>query len=78
MNSPFDRLRVRRDPHAEPDEACGSHRHIVDQPGLADARRRHDLLPPTSVDLAAKLPLVALAAARIGKTRLIDNLEIDF
>lgn len=41
-------------------------------------RRRHDLLPPTPIDLAAKLPLVALAAARIGRTRLIDNLEIDF
>jgi pantoate--beta-alanine ligase len=40
-------------------------------------RRRADLLPPTADDLAAKAPLVALAASRLGKTRLIDNLEID-
>ena len=40
-------------------------------------RRRTDLLPPTAVDLAAKTPLVALAASRLGQTRLIDNLEID-
>jgi pantoate--beta-alanine ligase len=40
-------------------------------------RRRVDLLPPTADDLAAKTPLVALAASRLGKTRLIDNLEIE-
>jgi pantoate--beta-alanine ligase len=40
-------------------------------------RRRSDLLPPTADDLAAKTPLVALAASRLGQTRLIDNLEID-
>ena len=40
-------------------------------------RRRIDLLPPTDDDFAARTPLVALAASRLGKTRLIDNLEID-
>jgi pantoate--beta-alanine ligase len=40
-------------------------------------RRRVDLLPPTADDLAARTPLVALAASRLGRTRLIDNLEID-
>ena len=40
-------------------------------------RRRSDLLPPTADDLAARTPLVALAASRLGNTRLIDNLEID-
>jgi pantoate--beta-alanine ligase len=40
-------------------------------------RRRSDLLAPTADDLAAKVPLVALGAARLGTTRLIDNLEID-
>jgi pantoate--beta-alanine ligase len=40
-------------------------------------RRRADLLPPTADDLASKIPLVALAASRLGKTRLIDNLEIE-
>jgi len=47
------------------------------QPDYIAIRRRTDLLPPTADDLAARLPLVALAAARLGKTRLIDNLEID-
>ncbi len=40
-------------------------------------RRRSDLLPPTVDDLASRVPLVVLGAARIGVTRLIDNLEID-
>jgi len=40
-------------------------------------RRRIDLLPPTADDFAAKTPLVALAASRLGRTRLIDNLEIE-
>lgn len=35
-------------------------------------RQRSDLLPPTSENA----PLVVLAAARLGTTRLIDNLEI--
>ena len=35
-------------------------------------RRQHDLLPPTADDYA----LVVLAAARLGATRLIDNLEV--
>jgi pantoate--beta-alanine ligase len=46
-------------------------------PDYIAIRRRTDLLPPTAEDLAAKLPLVVLGAARLGKTRLIDNLEID-
>ena len=40
-------------------------------------RRRVDLLAPTADDLAARTPLVALAASRLGRTRLIDNLEVD-
>jgi pantoate--beta-alanine ligase len=35
-------------------------------------RRRDDLQPPAQADE----PLVALAAAKLGTTRLIDNLEI--
>ncbi len=38
-------------------------------------RRRHDLLPPSPEELKAGAPLVALGAARLGRTRLIDNLE---
>ncbi len=44
-------------------------------PDYLTIRRRTDLLPPSHAELAAGLPLVALAAARIGATRLIDNLE---
>jgi pantoate--beta-alanine ligase len=46
-------------------------------PDYIAIRRRTDLLAPTAEDLAAEVPLVVLGAARLGKTRLIDNLEID-
>jgi len=39
-------------------------------------RRRLDLHKPTTADVAAGEPLVVLAAAKLGSTRLIDNLEI--
>ena len=39
-------------------------------------RRQRDLNKPTPEDLVAGEPLVALAAAKLGATRLIDNLEI--
>lgn len=39
-------------------------------------RRRADLKAPTRDEVAAGAPLVALAAAKLGGTRLIDNLEI--
>jgi len=39
-------------------------------------RRRRDLKAPDAADLAAGEPLVALAAARLGATRLIDNVEL--
>lgn len=42
------------------------------KPDYVTVRRQHDLLPPTDADGA----LVVLAAARLGTTRLIDNLEI--
>ena len=46
------------------------------KPDYLTLRRRADLLPPSPEDLAAGTPLVALAAARLGTTRLIDNLEV--
>jgi pantoate--beta-alanine ligase len=45
------------------------------QPDYLTVRRRLDLQPPAALDGAE--PLVALAAARLGSTRLIDNLEIE-
>jgi len=39
-------------------------------------RRQRDLLAPTSAEVAQGEPLVVLAAAKLGATRLIDNLEI--
>ena len=39
-------------------------------------RRRRDLRKPTVEEVAAGEPLVVLAAAKLGTTRLIDNLEI--
>jgi pantoate--beta-alanine ligase len=43
------------------------------QPDYLSLRRRADLQTPTAQDTAGSL--VALGAARLGKTRLIDNLE---
>jgi pantoate--beta-alanine ligase len=39
-------------------------------------RKRIDLLPPSQAEVDAGEPLVVLAAAKLGVTRLIDNLEI--
>ena len=46
------------------------------QPDYISIRKRVDLQPPSADDLAQGEPLVVLAAAKLGNTRLIDNLEI--
>jgi pantoate--beta-alanine ligase len=46
------------------------------QPDYIAIRKRADLLAPSNEDLVAKKELVILAAAKLGKTRLIDNLEV--
>ena len=46
------------------------------QPDYVAIRKRIDLQPPTAGDLAQNETLVTLAAAKLGATRLIDNLEI--
>lgn len=46
------------------------------QPDYVAVRRRSDLQAPTPENIAAGEPLVVLTAAKLGKTRLIDNLEI--
>jgi len=46
------------------------------QPDYVSVRKRSDLQAPSAADLSAGAPLVVLAAAKLGNTRLIDNLEI--
>jgi pantoate--beta-alanine ligase len=43
------------------------------KPDYVTVRRRSDLQPPVN----GEKDLVVLAAARLGKTRLIDNIEVD-
>jgi pantoate--beta-alanine ligase len=45
-------------------------------PDYISVRKRSDLQVPSAGDLAQGAPLVVLAAAKLGMTRLIDNLEI--
>ena len=44
-------------------------------PDYLTVRRQGDLLPPTDDERSQGAPLVVLGAARLGTTRLIDNLE---
>jgi pantoate--beta-alanine ligase len=46
------------------------------KPDYISIRKRADLQPPSAGDLAKGEQLVVLAAAKLGITRLIDNLEI--
>ncbi len=46
------------------------------KPDYISIRKRADLQPPSAGDLAQGTPLVVLGAAKLGTTRLIDNLEI--
>ena len=46
------------------------------QPDYLSIRLQRNLRQPSQADLDAQAPLVILAAARLGSTRLIDNLEV--
>ena len=46
------------------------------QPDYIAIRQQRDLAKPTQTDLDGGQPLVIVTAAKLGKTRLIDNLEI--
>jgi pantoate--beta-alanine ligase len=56
-------------------QASAALRELGWLPDYLCVRRRTDLLPPSADEIAAGLPLVALGAAKLGNTRLIDNLE---
>ena len=45
-------------------------------PDYVSIRKRINLQPPTADDLEQNEPLIVLTAAKLGATRLIDNLEI--
>jgi len=45
-------------------------------PDYVSIRKRINLQPPTPEDLVQNEPLIVLTAAKLGATRLIDNLEI--
>ena len=45
-------------------------------PDYVSIRKRINLQPPTADDLVQNEPLIVLTAAKLGATRLIDNLEI--
>ena len=46
------------------------------KPDYISVRKRSDLQPPSAGDIAQKTELVVVAAAKLGNTRLIDNLEV--
>ena len=45
------------------------------KPDYISIRKRIDLQPPSAGDIAQAEPMVVLAAAKLGVTRLSDNLE---
>jgi pantoate--beta-alanine ligase len=56
-------------------------RHLTQRGWAVDyvaLRRQRDLKRPEAADLQAGEPVVALAAAKLGATRLIDNLELAY
>lgn len=57
-------------------EACAKLSNRGWVPDYISVRKRNDLLSANDADLSSNQPLVVLAAAKLGKTRLIDNLEI--
>jgi pantoate--beta-alanine ligase len=65
-----------RDPAAVEREAVAVLAARGWKPDYVSIRKRIDLEAPGAADLEAGAPLVVLAAAKLGNTRLIDNLEI--
>ena len=57
-------------------EACAKLAQRGWLPDYISVRKRKDLLSANDADIQSAEKLVVLAAAKLGKTRLIDNLEI--
>ena len=57
-------------------DACAKLANRGWAPDYISVRKRKDLLSANETDIQASEKLVVLAAAKLGKTRLIDNLEI--
>jgi pantoate--beta-alanine ligase len=57
-------------------EACGRLNDAGWAVDYVSVRKRRDLLAPSSAEASVADSLVVLAAAKLGTTRLIDNLEI--
>lgn len=70
-----------RDGHADLAELEGTGSAELERRGWEvdyfTVRRQRDLLVPERSEVEAGEPLVVVAAAKLGATRLIDNLEID-
>jgi pantoate--beta-alanine ligase len=58
------------------DAACGALRHRGWAPDYVSIRKRANLKPASELELRSQEPLVIVAAAKLGQTRLIDNLEV--
>lgn len=67
----------RKDLKALEEEAMTNLRNHQWVPDYVCIRKRSNLQEPTADEFKNKEPLVVLAAAKLGTTRLIDNLEID-
>ncbi|NLC35786.1 MAG: pantoate--beta-alanine ligase [Alcaligenaceae bacterium] len=70
-----------RDGHADVAELEGAAGQELERRGWEmdyfSVRRQRDLLAPSREEVLAGEPLVVLAAAKLGNTRLIDNLEVE-
>jgi len=77
LNAVRDRIRAgATDPVAIEREAMAALTAAGWKVDYVAVRRRSDLKQPDAQQVAAGEPLVTLAAAKLGTTRLIDNLEI--
>ncbi|MDY0308622.1 MAG: pantoate--beta-alanine ligase [Castellaniella sp.] len=70
-----DQIQIGSDVAAVEAQAMQTLRERGWDPDYVAVRRQRDLMSPTEQEVQEGEPLVVLAAARLGATRLIDNLE---